>query len=82
LPARRRLQDATHVALLKTPIIGACDPMVASSRIDIVGGLSGSYILRMPPDFCAAAGRANAIAVTAAMAVASLSQLRIGFAPF
>jgi hypothetical protein len=36
----------------------------------------------MPPDFCAAAGRANPIAVTAAIAVAGLSQLRIGFAPF
>ena len=68
--------------LLNTPIIGACDPMVASSRIDIVGGLSGSYILRMPPDFCAAAGSPDQITVTAAVAAVSLSQLRIGFAPF
>src|SRR6202008_4876417 len=37
--------------LLNTPINGPCEVSVASSRIDMVGGLSGLYILRMPPRF-------------------------------
>src|SRR6266567_2716227 len=41
--------------LLKTPIVGPCDAPVASSRIDMLGGLSKLYILRTPPDFCARA---------------------------
>jgi hypothetical protein len=36
----------------------------------------------MPPDFWAAAGSPDQITVTAAIAAVSLSQLRIGFAPF
>src|SRR5712691_6513428 len=42
--------------LLKTAIIGRSANAVASSRIDIEAGLSGLYIRRMPPDFCACAG--------------------------
>jgi hypothetical protein len=42
--------------LLKTPIIGPSAKTVASSWIDMLAGLSGEYILRMPPDFCANAG--------------------------
>src|SRR5215468_9762529 len=42
--------------LLKTPIIGPSAKTVASSWIDMLAGLSGEYIFRMPPDFCANAG--------------------------
>ena len=40
--------------LLKTPIIGRrCETIVASSWIDMLAGLSGLYIFRMPPCFWA-----------------------------
>src|ERR1700756_3448719 len=42
--------------LLKTPIIGPSAKTVASSWIDMLAGLSGEYILRIPPDFWASAG--------------------------
>src|SRR5271155_526336 len=42
--------------LLKTPIIGPSAKTVASSWIDMLAGLSGEYIFRMSPDFCATAG--------------------------
>src|SRR5246127_97249 len=46
--------------LLKTPIIGRSETIVASSWIDMLGGLSGSYIFKMPPCFWAnAASEAN-----------------------
>src|SRR5881392_1934278 len=41
--------------LLQTAIIGRSANAVASSRIDIEAGLSGLYIRRMPPGFCACA---------------------------
>jgi transposase InsO family protein len=37
--------------LLKTPIIGRSAKTVASSRIDMLAGLSTVYIFRMPPAF-------------------------------
>jgi hypothetical protein len=37
--------------LLKIPIIGRSDAMVASSWIDMLAGLSGLNIFRMPPGF-------------------------------
>ena len=39
--------------LLKTPIIGRSETIVASSWIDMLAGLSGLYIFRMPPCFWA-----------------------------
>src|SRR5207253_533991 len=42
--------------LLNTPIIGPSAKTVDSSWIDMLAGLSGEYIFRMPPDFCANAG--------------------------
>jgi hypothetical protein len=44
--------------LLNTPIIGPSAKTVAFSWIDMLAGLSGEYILRIPPDFCATAGSA------------------------
>jgi hypothetical protein len=44
--------------LLNTPIIGPSATNVASSKIDMLAGLSGSYILRMPPAFWADADSA------------------------
>src|SRR6185312_14615430 len=41
--------------LLKTPIIGPCPAMVASSWIDMLAGLSKKYIFKTPPGFCASA---------------------------
>src|SRR5215469_10197486 len=41
--------------LLNTAIIGPSAKTVASSWIDMLAGLSGEYILRVPPDFCATA---------------------------
>src|SRR5438874_259715 len=41
--------------LLKTAIIGRCAKAVDSSWIDMLAGLSGLNILRVPPDFCASA---------------------------
>jgi hypothetical protein len=54
--------------LLNTPIIGPCAKTVASSWIDMLAGLSGLYILRMPPRFCASAGVAATASTTAAAA--------------
>src|SRR3984893_3737690 len=46
--------------LLKTPIIGPSEKTVASSWIDMLAGLSGLYIFKMPPCFWAnAASTAN-----------------------
>src|SRR5215472_11255066 len=45
--------------LLNTPIIGPSATKVASSTIDMLAGLSGLYIFRMPPDFWANAGSAT-----------------------
>src|SRR5215510_12968939 len=42
--------------LLNTPIIGPSAKTVASSWIDMLAGLSGLYILNMPPGFWANAG--------------------------
>jgi hypothetical protein len=39
--------------LLNTPIIGPTAKLVASSRIDMVAGLSGELIRSVPPYFCA-----------------------------
>src|SRR5262249_19359605 len=42
--------------LLNTPIIGIEVEMVASSWIDMLGGLSRCRTCKVPPDFCANAG--------------------------
>ena len=42
--------------LLNTPIIGRSETIVASSWIDMLAGLSGLYIFKTPPVFCAATG--------------------------
>src|SRR5208283_1908517 len=55
--------------LLKTPIIGPSANTVDSSRIDMLAGLSGSYILRIPPGFWAQAGGTPSVAMTIAAAV-------------
>src|SRR4029077_4988795 len=58
--------------LLNTPITGPMANTVASSRIDMLAGLSGVYIRRMPPCFWADAvpsadiAAINALATTAA----------------
>src|SRR6266702_6877305 len=44
--------------LLNTPIIGRSAANVDSSCSDTLAGLSKNGTLRMPPDFCAAAGTA------------------------
>ena len=61
--------------LLKTPISGACEVSVASSRIDMVGGLSGLYILRMPPRFWANAVPLPEITISNATAAAAARRL-------
>ena len=43
------------IKLLNTPIIGPMEKTVASSWIDMLAGLSGKYIRRTPPAFCARA---------------------------
>src|SRR5437868_598357 len=57
--------------LLKTPIIGPCPAMVASSWIDMLAGLSKKYIFRTPPGFCASASVARTDPATNAPASAS-----------
>ena len=48
--------------LLKTPIIGRSETIVASSWIDMLAGLSGSYIFSTPPGFWVNAGLATTAA--------------------
>jgi len=48
--------------LLNTPIIGPSATLVISSWIDMLAGLSGLYILRMPPGFSANVGSPGDIA--------------------
>src|SRR6516164_6148258 len=62
--------------LLKTPIIGRSEMIVASSWIDILAGLSGSYIFRMPPGFCANATSAADSASNSDPAAASTGRGR------
>ena len=40
---------SNSVRLLNTPIIGPTAKTVASSRMDMLAGLSGKWTLRMPP---------------------------------
>src|SRR6202030_3175658 len=60
--------------LLKTPIIGRSETIVASSWIDMLAGLSGLYIFRMPPCFCANAGSAANVATSNDAATAKASR--------
>jgi hypothetical protein len=54
------VQVSNMTRLLKTPIIGPSEKTVASSWIDMLAGLSGLYIFKMPPCFSAnAASTAN-----------------------
>jgi len=62
--------------LLNTPIIGPSATNVASSWIDMLAGLSGEYILRKPPGFCANAGSA-ATATNNGAAIANAPRYRI-----
>src|SRR5215468_4430463 len=56
------------IRLLNTPIIGPWAKTVASSRIDMLAGLSGLYILRMPPCFWANAVPLPNITISSALA--------------
>src|SRR5713101_6289385 len=56
--------------LLNTPIIGPSAKTVASSWIDMLAGLSGLYILRIPPGFCAHAAPPVVAASSTAPAIA------------
>jgi len=56
--------------LLNTPIIGPWAKTVASSKIDMLAGLSGLYILSMPPCFWAKTVQAD-IATSNALAIAA-----------
>src|SRR6266446_4734885 len=57
--------------LLNTPIIGPSANTVDSSWIDMLAGLSGLYILRIPPGFCAPAPPPVAAASRTAPAIAA-----------
>ena len=57
--------------LLNTPIIGPIANTVASSWIDMLAGLSGVYIRRMPPCFWANAVPAADITASNALAAAA-----------
>src|SRR5205823_3157552 len=60
--------------LLNTPIIGPSAKTVASSWIDMLAGLSGLYILRIPPGFWASVALARVnIASAAPIAVTTRS---------
>src|SRR5258708_39290366 len=63
--------------LLKTPIIGPSAKTVDSSRIDMLAGLSGLYIFRMPPDFWANAASATDNANNSEPATASTCRSRL-----
>src|SRR5205823_5318020 len=60
--------------LLNTPIIGPSATNVASSWIDMLAGLSGLYIFRIPPCFWANAGPAAAEATSIGAAIANAAQ--------
>src|SRR6201982_451468 len=62
--------------LLNTPIIGPSAKTVASSWIDMLAGLSGLYIFKMPPCFWAKASSAANIARNNAPAAANPRRFR------
>jgi hypothetical protein len=61
---------------LNTPIIGPSATNVASSWIDMLAGLSGLYILRMPPGFWADAGPAATEATSIGATIANAPRYR------
>src|SRR6266702_813773 len=63
--------------LLNTAIISRWPVGFGPSRIDMLGGLSMLYILRMPPGFCANAPPPVAIASSSDVAAASPSACRL-----
>ena len=63
--------------LLNTPIIGPSATNVASSWIDMLAGLSGLYIFKMPPGFWAEAGAPAAMATSNGAAIAIAPRYRI-----
>src|ERR1700687_87744 len=63
--------------LLKTPIIGPCEAIVASSWIDMLAGLSKKYILRVPPGFCARAGLPKSNSPAATATIDSFADIRV-----
>jgi hypothetical protein len=65
-----------HREVIEDPIIGRSDMIVASSWIDMLAGLSGEYILRIPPDFCADADAAATSVNNSAPAVPNARILR------
>src|SRR6516225_7756630 len=62
--------------LLNTPIIGRSEMIVASSWIDMLAGLSGLYIFRMPPCFWANPASAANIARNSEPAAANPCRFR------
>src|SRR6516162_8308575 len=63
--------------LLNTPIIGPSATNVASSWIDMLAGLSGLYIFKMPPGFWAEAGAPAATTRSNGAAIAHAPRYRI-----
>ena len=63
--------------LLNTPIIGPSATNVASSWIDMLAGLSGLYIFKMPPGFWAEAGAPAAMATSNGATIAIAPRYRI-----
>src|SRR5260370_3684063 len=63
--------------LLKTCIIGCKVARVASSRIDMLAGLSKCDSLNTPPDFCAYAPPAPAMAAVSTPSAATIRQVLV-----
>ena len=63
--------------LLNTPIIGPATETVPSSCIDMLAGLSGVYILRTPPGFCAKAVPPPEIRISNALAASAARMFSI-----
>jgi hypothetical protein len=60
-----------HDEVVEDPIMGPSAKTVASSKMDMLAGLSGLSILRMPPCFWANAVPPPEIAISNAIAVAA-----------
>src|SRR5215472_15479358 len=65
-----------HHQIVEHPIIGPSANTVASSRIDMLAGLSGLNILRMPPCFWASATSPHDTVISTALAAAAARSLR------
>src|ERR1700752_4634992 len=67
--------------LLKTCIIGCKVARVASSSIDMLAGLSKCESLNIPPDFCAYAPPAPAMAAVSTPSAANIRQVLVMLPP-